>query len=149
MNYTRFSLYAPLLPGRRYSYDLDQDLDSDLDGERRGQEEGREGLDGAADHYFGHDGYDRSLLPPLFPHLPTSLHATPSRVSVRLSLTPRARHAHAGTRRTLSTWSRSEGLGSRAQGVRVAVERLRFNLVVQVRNLVVQVCNPVVHLRSR
>merc|ERR1719183_2795898 len=59
MNYTRFSLYAPLLPGRRYSYELDQDLDSDLDGERRGQEEGREGLDGAADHYFGHDGYDR------------------------------------------------------------------------------------------
>ena len=44
---------------------------------------------------------------------------------------------------------RPEGLGSRAQGVRVAVEGLGFNLVVQVRNLVVQVCNPVVHLRSR
>ncbi len=64
MNYTRFSLYAPLLPGRRYSYDLDQDLDSDLDRDARGQEEGSAGLDGAADHYFGHDGYDRSLLPP-------------------------------------------------------------------------------------
>jgi len=68
MNLSRFELYAPLLPGRRYSFDVDF--------EEPGQEGGLVNYDAAEDKMFGHDVYDRSsLCPPparcLWPLLPT------------------------------------------------------------------------------
>jgi hypothetical protein len=76
MNLSRFSLYAPLLPGRRYSFDVDF--------EAPGQEGDMVNYDAAEDKMFGHDIYDRSslcppppcsLCPPL-PYSTTSLNKT-------------------------------------------------------------------------
>jgi hypothetical protein len=72
MNLSRFSLYAPLLPGRRYSFDVDF--------EAPGQEGDMVNYDAAEDKLFGHDIYDRSSLcppPPLaaFAPLPPPLAA--------------------------------------------------------------------------
>jgi hypothetical protein len=72
MNLSRFELYAPLLPGRRYSFDVDF--------EEPGQEGGLVNYDAAEDKMFGHDVYDRSSLcpPPRALSLAPPPYSTPS-----------------------------------------------------------------------